>query len=172
VLRAPDLARLAAIPQAWTTALAAARRGGFSARIAADGRLLVPDAALGRAAPAPGPYRCRLVRLGAPRRPYAAFASYFCHVGDEGEWLSLTKQTGAERLGGYLWEDGGRRLVFAGAIVRGADRAPPAYGERAAADLVGIVERIGPFRYRLVMPRPAGVATLDVLEMVAAVPAR
>ena len=171
VLRPDDAARLERVPEAWTEALAAARGAGFSRRIAAAGALLAPAAALGWAAPPPGPYRCRVTRLGAPRRPYAASAPYFCHVVDEGALLSLTKQTGAERPGGYLWNDGGRRMVFTGSTALGGERAPPAYGERAERDVVGILERIGPFRYRLVMPRPRGVVTLDVLELVPAIPA-
>jgi len=171
VLRPDDAARLERVPEAWTEALAAARGAGFSRRIAAAGALLAPAAALGWAAPPPGPYRCRVTRLGAPRRAYAASAPYFCHVVDEGALLSLTKQTGAERPGGYLWDDGGRRMVFTGSTALGGERAPPAYGERAERDVVGILERIGPFRYRLVMPRPRGVVTLDVLELVPAIPA-
>src|SRR5258706_34701 len=81
-----DRARLDRIPDAWAGALAAAREAGFSREIGREGSLLAPDA-LARAAPSPGPYRCRIIRLGAPypRRPYESFNPWFCYVTVEGE---------------------------------------------------------------------------------------
>jgi hypothetical protein len=142
----------------------------FAVQIRAEGALLDRGATLARAALPPGSYRCRLLRLGG-RRGLTVFPSYFCHVGVEGELLSFTKQTGSERPGGYLWSDGDRRMVFLGALAAPGQSAPPAYGEDPASDVAGIVERVGDFRYRLVMPRPSGGAIIDVLELVPALPA-
>ena len=135
----------------------------------AEGPLLQPQAGLPRATPPPGPYRCRLLRFGG-RRAFTVYPSYFCDVVVEDELLSLTKQDGSERPGGYLWPDGDGRLIFLGAVALGAEPVPPAYGEDRGRDLIGLVERVGPFHYRLVMPWPPSGASLDILELVPFVP--
>jgi hypothetical protein len=167
VASAEDQARLDRIAAAWDEALAAARAAGFGRAIDREAGLLAPDAEV-RAAPSPGPYRCRVIRLGAPppRRAFEVFRPWFCHVSVEGEQLGLTKQTGSERPAGYLWDDGPDRMIFVGAIALGGETAAPAYGANAERNLVGILERVGTFRYRVTMPRSRGVAVIDVLEMV------
>lgn len=162
---AEDRDRLERLSAAWETALGEARARGLASRIRTEGPLLQSGPGLPRAAPPPGPYRCRLLRFGG-RRAFTAFPSYFCDVAVESELLSLTKQDGSERPGGYLWQDGDDRLVFLGAVALGPEPIPPAYGEDRARDLIGLVERVGPFRYRLVMPWPPSGASLDVLELV------
>jgi hypothetical protein len=150
-----DAEALDALPQIWGEALADARRGGYFRRIAAEGALLVPVAALPRAAPAPGAYQCRIVQLGALRpgiRPWSEGGEGYCFVGADGDQLSLTVEAGPRRIGGYLWEEkDNRRLVFLGAA---APRGMPigGYGEDPARDTAGLFERIGPFRYRLALP--------------------
>ena len=165
VALAQDEERIDRLPQAWGEALGDVRSAVLRRRIAAEGPLLDPGAAEPRAALPPGPYRCRLVRFGGGR-PVTAYRSYFCDVVVEGVLLSLTKQDGSERPGGYLWADGDSRLVFLGAVAFRGESLPPAYGEDPARNLVGIIERIGPFHYRLVMPWPPSGATLDILELV------
>ncbi|GAA4814696.1 hypothetical protein GCM10023232_07800 [Sphingosinicella ginsenosidimutans] len=171
-IRDSDLDRLARLDAAWREGLGMARAAGFARRVAGEGVLLDPAAAQPRAAPAPGPYRCRLIRLGAgPRgRAFTAYPSYFCHVSVDGDELALTKQTGAERPGGYLWSDGDRRMIFLGATAIGDEASPPAYGEDDSRDLVGIVERVAPMRYRLVLPWTRSGAKLDVIELIPYVP--
>jgi hypothetical protein len=170
VATATDLDRLERIDSAWQEALAEARRGGFARQIAAEGALLDPQAALPRAAPTPGSYRCRVIKLGTPGRgrAFRAFNPFFCHVGVEGELLSITKQTGSERPGGYLWDLDTRRLVFLGSMALGTEEVPRAYGEDAERDMAGMFERVGPFRWRLVVPWPRGESKLDVFELVPA----
>jgi hypothetical protein len=88
-----DAAALDALPQIWAEALADARRAGFVRRVAAEGALLVPSAGLPRAAPPPGAYLCRLLRLGARApgmRAWSESAQNFCFVGVVGDQLSLT----------------------------------------------------------------------------------
>lgn len=170
---AQDIARVEGLGATWDEALAVARPR-FARRIAAEGPLLEKDAALPRGAPPPGSYRCRLFRLGAAGPRAAAFSegrSFFCHVGVEGEDLTFTQQTGPSRPAGFLYPDGDRRMIFLGALATGRESAAPAYGARAERDVVGIAERVAPFRYRLVMPRPQGSGTmLEVLELIPAVP--
>ncbi|QHL90076.1 DUF4893 domain-containing protein [Sphingomonas changnyeongensis] len=176
VITAADRLRLARIDAAWTDGLAVAGRR-FAAAIRAEGALLDPAAALPRPDPPPGPYRCRLVALaagaagGAARGPqpgFAAFRPWDCYVEAEGELLTLVKQTGSSRPAGRLWPDRPTRLVFLGAVARSgpATVATPAYAENPAGDLAGLVERVGPFRWRLAMPYPAPGIALHVYELV------
>jgi len=162
-----DAAALDALGGRWDQALAATRAAGLSRRAAAEGVLLVRDARLTRAAPAPGSYRCRSVRLGA--RKWTASASGFCYIGVEGGQLSLATELRGLRLGGYLWElKAGDRLVFLGAAVPAGAKTAPAYGQNPSADAAGLFERIGEFRYRLALPEAAPGTGLTVIEMVAA----
>lgn len=169
IARAEDRERIQRIPALWEEALRHARGRGFSAQLRSEGDLLDPLAALPRAALPPGPYRCRLIRFDPGRRAVIPYRSYFCHVIVEGDLMSLTKDDGSERPGGYLWPDADERLVFLGAVAQGAEPMPPAYGEAHGRNLVGVVERVAPFRYRLVMPSPPSGATLDVLELIPSV---
>lgn len=171
MLQSADQARLLAIETSWATALEQARRGGFTRRIASEGALLDPRAGLSRAEPAPGSYRCRLIRIkpGSRRVPALVIRGpYFCDVGASPELLSLSQQTGPERPSGHLWEDSDSRMVFIGAAAHGREGSPPAYGDRADRNVVGVFERVGQFRYRLVVPAPESGATLEILELIPA----
>lgn len=167
-----DVERLERLEAAWDEALAAARRR-YGRQIAAEGALLDPEAALPRAAPPPGSYRCRMIRIGATgrrTRPFTAYRPFFCHVGVEGDLLSLTKQTGSQRPGGYLHVDRDDRLIFLGSLALGSEDVPLPYGEDPERDMIGLFERVGPFRYRLVVPWPRADSRLDVFELVPAIP--
>lgn len=170
VAAARDVEQIGRIRTAWAEGLAAARADGSARRIAAEGDLLDPEAALPRPAPTPGAYHCRLIRLGGARRGEPGFASFrpfycFVGIGDRDDRLSITKSEGSARPAGYLWDDqSGRRMIFLGALAPGAGPVP-AYGDDPARDVAGIVERIGPFRWRLVIPRPASGAAIEIFEM-------
>lgn len=133
-----------------------------------EGELVDPEAALPRPAPPPGPYWCRTIKLGlSGNRGFASFRPFFCFVEAEGELLTFVKQSGSERPAGRLYADPDeRRLVFLGALALGREQAPPAYGDLAERNLAGIVERVAPFRYRMVLPFPPGNSLLDVIELV------
>ena len=173
VARDEDVAKIEALGAAWAEALDAARRAGFSRQVAGEGPLLQPAGALPRAAPSPGAYMCRLIRMG-PREgkgaAYNAFKPFFCNIGVNGEQLSITKQTGSERPAGYLWEEEGssKRLIFLGSLALGNEDAPLGYGDDPSRDMAGVFERVATFRYRLVIPSPRGTSKLDVIELVPA----
>jgi hypothetical protein len=174
VARADDIARLDRLAAAWEEGLGDARRAGFARAIAAEGALLDPAAALPRAAPPPGSYRCRVIKMGRARprgRAFIAYNPFFCHVGAEGELLSITKQTGTQRPGGYLWPDGDARLIFIGSMALGNEDVPLPYGEDPRRDMIGAFERVDAFRWRLVIPWPRGdESKLDVFELVPHLP--
>ncbi|HEV2080274.1 MAG TPA: DUF4893 domain-containing protein [Allosphingosinicella sp.] len=164
-----DQGRVDQLAQAWDEALAEAGKGSKRA-LTAEGKLLDPGAGLPRPAPAPGSYMCRLIQLGStsPRvRPFAAAKPVFCYVGvDSDGRLWLAKQTGPFRRQGYLWDDRDpNRMIFLGSLASGAKDPPPTYGVLPDRDQGGVLERIGPLRFRLVTPRPASGHKLEVLEL-------
>src|SRR4051794_39482489 len=69
-----DAAAIDALPQIWSEALADVRRAGIVRRAAAEGALLAPAIGLPRAAPPPGAYLCRVLRLGARTRATRAWS--------------------------------------------------------------------------------------------------
>ena len=164
-----DAIRIDRLQGAWQQALQEARAKGFGRAIAAEGDLLRPAGALLRPEPTPGPYRCRTIKLGTQKRGSPAFVAYkpfFCYVEAEGTLLTIVKQTGSERPAGRLYPDShARRAVFLGTLALGTEDAPLPYGARPARDLVGIMERIAPFRFRMVIPWPRQESKLDVIEM-------
>ncbi|MEO5640366.1 MAG: DUF4893 domain-containing protein [Sphingomicrobium sp.] len=164
-----DIDRIARLGIAWSAALAEARSRGFGDEVKAEGALLRPGAALARPAPTPGSYSCRLVALGATSRrraPFERFKPFFCYVEVEGELLTIVKQTGSQRPAGRLWEDNTpTRLVYLGSLALGDEEQPKAYGEDPTRDMAGVVERVAPFVWRLVIPNPRNGAKLDVFEL-------
>jgi len=167
-----DLDRIERLDEAWSTALAEAQEAGFRRAIAAEGELLDPDAGLPRPAPTPGPYRCRVIKIGTQGKvtvSYIAYKPFFCYVEAEGDLLTIVKQTGSQRPAGRLYPDGeADRLVFLGSLALGNEEAPLAYREDPERDMVGIMERVAPFRFRLVIPWPRYESKLDVIELVPA----
>ena len=174
VVSAADMARLDRVNQAWDDALAQARKAGYGKAIAAEGPLLEPDAALPRAAPPPGPYECRVLKLGHPEGGkglgFAAYKSFACHVEAEADRLWIVKQTGSQRPAGRIWPETDDRHVFLGAMELGDEKEPPAYGDDPERDLAGYVERVDAFQWRIVIPEPRTESRLDVFELVPITP--
>ena len=167
VASARDSAAIDGLAGRWSRALAASRAANMTRRIAAEGDLLDPQARLAWAAPAPGSYRCRYLRPGGRR--WVSSAQGFCYIGVEGGQLSLATELRGFRIAGYLWElKGGEQLVFLGGIVPAGAKTAAAYGENPSRDTVGLVERIGEFRYRLAVPEASPGTGLTIVEMVAA----
>jgi hypothetical protein len=169
-----DQNKIARLSAAWAEALADVRKAGFASQLRAEGALLDPEAALPRAAPPPGSYNCRLVRLGSAggSKAFVAYKPFFCFVGVNGEQLSITKQTGSRRPGGYLWDTAKTgRLIFLGSEALGTEETPLAYGEDPTRSMAGVFERYGDFRYRLVVPWPRRESKLDVFELIPIPPA-
>lgn len=169
-----DMGRIERIESAWGEALADARKGGFARQVNAEGALLKPDAGLARAAPPPGSYRCRVIKLGlakAGARAFVAHKPFFCFIGVSDDQLAITKQTGTQRPGGYLWDtEESKQLIFLGSMALGNEDIPLPYGQNSARDMAGIFERYGDYRYRLVVPWPRQDSKLDVFELIPVVP--
>jgi hypothetical protein len=160
--------RISRLNLAWQSALDDAKRG-FAGEIKKEGALLNPEAALARPAPTPGSYNCRLIKLGKTTTKATAFESFkpfFCYVQVEGDLLTIVKQTGSQRPAGRLYEDdNAKRLIFLGSLALGDEQQPLAYGDDPKRDMAGVLERIAPFRWRLVIPWPQSTSKLDVFEL-------
>lgn len=171
IAREEDERRIDDVAGAWKAALAEAGRSrAFRGLLEDEGELLDPAVALPRPAPPPGPYFCRVTKLGNGEGrgpPFVSYQPFFCYVEAEGELLTIVKQTGSERPAGRIYPDSDEtRLIFLGTLALGNEEEPLAYGDDPKRDMAGIVERVGPFRYRLVIPYPRHDSTMDVFELV------
>jgi hypothetical protein len=168
VATAADEDRLARLGLAWSEALEEAKKTN-AVDLRREGKLLEPRAALARPDPTPGSYNCRLIKLGqagARSKAYESFKPFFCYVEVEEDLLTIVKQTGSQRPAGRLWpDDDSTRLVFLGSLALGDETVPLAYGDDPRRDMAGVLERIGPFKWRLVIPWPQSTSKLDVFEL-------
>ena len=163
-----DQDRIARLGLAWQSALADAKKSN-AGEIAKEGKLLLPRSAMPRPAPTPGSYNCRMIALGkaTPKgKPFESFKPFFCYVEVEDDQLTIVKQTGSQRPAGRLWEDDDpNRMIFLGSLALGDEKDPLAYGDDPKRDMAGVLQRIGPFRWRLVIPWPQSTSKLDVFEL-------
>jgi len=154
---------------AFVEALAKARTGGHGAAIAAEGVLLDPDAAIGGGPIPGGDYRCRVIKVGA-KQPglldYVVYPAFACRISAGGGVHRFAKLSGSQRPVGVIFPGDTMRQVFLGTLVLGDETRAMQYGRDPDRDLAGFVERIGPARWRMVLPRPAFESTLDVIELI------
>lgn len=164
-----DRERLRDWRDAFTSALRAARASGHAAEIAREGALLEPDAAQAGAAIPNGDYRCRVIKLGA-KSPgmldYIGYPAFTCRIGAEAGLQSLAKLTGSQRQVGLVYPGDAIRHIFLGTVVLGDEGRAMQYGRDEERDVAGFVERIGPNRWRLLMPKPHFESQIDVLELI------
>jgi hypothetical protein len=166
-----DRSRLRDWRKAWVAALDKARPG-HQREIAAEGRLLDPDAALADPAPPPGDYRCRTIKLGALNAgasDYVLYPAARCRVERSGGGtLVFIKSGGTQRPAGRIFVESSRRMIFLGTLQLGDEEGTLRYGHDKARDLAALVERVGPYRWRLAFPSPHFESKLDVIELVPA----
>lgn len=169
VATSDDRERLRDWRDAFVSGLKAARASGHAAEIAREGVLLEPDAALGGGPIPNGAYRCRVIKLGA-KSPglldYVAYPAFACRIRQEKDLQGFAKLTGSQRAVGLVFPGDVMRQVFLGTLVLGDERRAMQYGRDRERDVAGFVERIGPGRWRMLMPRPHFESQIDVLELV------
>jgi len=166
-----DRKRLRDWRQTFVAAIDAARKSGHSAEIAREGALLDPDAALGGGPIPNGAYRCRVIKVGAKSQgmlDYVAYPAFTCSIATQRDLQQLAKLNGSQRQFGLIFPGDLLRQVFLGTLVLGDETRALQYGQDDSRDIVGYVERIGPNRWRLVMPSPHFESQLDVMELVPA----
>jgi hypothetical protein len=114
-------------------------------------------------------YACRVIKFGAQApetREYLATPRFTCRVRAERNLQRLSKLSGDQRYVGLIFPGDAIRNVFLGTLVLGDERRALQYGQDQKRDVAGYVERIGPNRWRLVMPQPHFESRLDVMELV------
>ena len=165
-----DRQRLADWRATFVAALDAARKGGHAGDIASEGALLEPDAALGPPGIPNGMYRCRVIKLGAKAGsgglPYVSYPPFVCRVKADRTLQRFNKLSGSQRYVGLIFPGDSIRQIFLGTLVLGDETRALQYGQDQLRDIAGHVERIGPNRWRMVMPRPHFESQLDVMELV------
>jgi hypothetical protein len=164
-----DRTRLSGWRQHFTSALEEARKAGHADDIAREGALLQPDAGLSNPAIPAGLYRCRMIKLGSKTPgllPFVSYPSFDCRVAQSGKMQSFAKLNGSQRPVGTLFPNDALRSVFLGTLVLGDESRALRYGADDDRDVAGYLERIGPNRWRLVMPSPHFESKLDVLDLV------
>lgn len=169
VISENDRVRLRDWRKTFESALDDARKAGHAQDIVREGALLDPDAALGGPAIPNGMYRCRVIKLGTQLGgllPYVSSGGFTCRVKAEHELQRLGKLSGTQRYVGLIFPGDAIRNVFLGTLVLGDERRALQYGQDQKRDVAGYVERIGPARWRLVMPQPHFESRLDVMELV------
>lgn len=169
VISENDRLRLRDWRQTFESALADARKNGHGADIAQQGPLLDPDAALAEPAIPDGMYRCRVIKLGAKdpgNLDYVAYGPFTCRVRQERALQRLGKLSGPQRYVGLIFPAGPLQNVFLGTLVLADETRALQYGQDQLRDVAGYVERIGPNRWRVIMPQPHFESRLDVLELV------
>jgi len=169
VISENDRVRLRDWRKTFVDALAEARKAGHGAEIDREGVLLDPDAALAAPAIPNGMYRCRVIKLGAKDAGNLEFVSYpgfTCRVHAERQLQRLGKLSGSQRYVGLIFPGDAIRNVFLGTLVLGDERRALQYGQDEQRDVAGYVERIGPSRWRLLMPQPHFESRFDVMELV------
>jgi len=164
-----DRERLRDWRTAFGKALAAARKSGHGPAIEAEGALLNPDSALAEPAIPDGRYNCRVIKLGAKSEgllDYVSYPAFTCVIGHDGSLQRLDKVSGSQRHVGILYGHEATRMVFLGTLALGDETRAMQYGQDETRDVAGYFERIGPQRWRLVMPYPHFESLTDVLELV------
>ena len=164
-----DRERLRDWRTAFVDALRAARSSGNGSDVEREGVLLNPDAALGGGPIPNGEYRCRVIKVGA-KQPgllnFVAYPPFKCRIQQGAELQDFVKLTGSQRQVGKLFPGDMLRQVFLGTLVLGDETRAMRYGRDTQRDVAGFVERIGPNRWRLIMPRPHFESQMDVMELV------
>ena len=171
VISADDRIRLRDWRVSFEDGLAAARKAGHGAEIDREGPLLDPDAALDGPAIPDGLYRCRVIKVGAKdpgNLDFASYGGFTCRVRQERALQRLSKLSGAQRYVGLIFPDDAIRSVFLGTLAFADETRVLQYGQDEQRDVAGYVERIGPNRWRLVMPQPHFESRIDVMELVPA----
>lgn len=169
VITTDDRDRLRDWRTSFEAGLAAARKSGNGAEIDREGALLDPDAAQTNPAIPNGMYRCRVIKLGAKGAGNLDFVSYpgfTCRVRADRNLQRLAKLSGSQRYVGLVFPGDPLRNVFLGTLAFADEIRVLQYGQDQQRDVAGYIERIGPNRWRLIMPNPHFESRVDVMELV------
>lgn len=170
LLTAQDKARLQRFDATRAAAISAAKSTGAPADVAVLDRALSGALLSVRDADLTGDWRCRTLKLGKSAG-LVVYGWFRCRIVDDGAGWRLDKLTGSQRVSGRFYDDGGTRMIFAGALSL-ADEPRKAYGKPGARNQVAFAVRPGPARLRLEFPEPEFESAFDVMELERVPPAR
>lgn len=172
IITSQDRDRYRRLDSAWSLALQQARRQAGSGDLGALGDLIEPGAARPGAAPPPGAYRCRTIKLGSQGGEtglgYVIYGWFSCRIEETPNGLKFSKLTGSQRPSGLLFPENDRSMVLLGSMALASEPPANSYGQRPDRDLVAVLERVGERRWRLSLPWPQNESNLDLIELVPA----
>lgn len=167
-----DQLRLAGWRSSFVAALTAATKAGHAGDIAREGALLEPDAALGAPGIENGMFHCRVIKIGSKADSsspaYTSFPSFLCRVKPDRGLMRFNKFGGQQRYVGLIFPGDAVNQIFLGTLILGDETRAMQYGQDKLRDVAGYVERIGPKRWRIIMPKPSFELQFDVMELVPA----
>lgn len=169
VATSDDQKRLQDWRSSFVAALASARQSGHGPAIDAEGALLQPDAAIASGAIPNGLYRCRRFRLGAKAAAEPAFAvreNLTCRVSQDGAVQAFVMLGGLQRQIGLILPSDAVHQVFLGTLMLPDERRAMQYGADEQRDVAGLVERIGPRQWRMLLPAPHFGSQFEVVDLV------
>jgi hypothetical protein len=165
VIQQRDLSRLQRLNAAWVAALADVRRAGKLDTFLALGPVADQAAALPRAMPPAGNYRCRTIKVGTGVTGYIAYDWFRCRIERNERGHKFSKVTGSQNPSGMLFPDNNRRAVFLGSVAMSGEPPPTSYGLERTRDMVAAVERVGERTWRMAVPWPQTESRLDLIEL-------
>lgn len=155
----------------WRDTLVAALREArttYQTQVDAEGDLLLPDAARETVALPPGKYMCRIIKIGAQDAATPLFRTLPaapCAIDISGKLLAFRILAGPQRPEGFIFGDSTRRMIMLGSLVFTDEAMAHDYGQDTTRDIVGIVERIGDQRWRILLPAPHFESHYDIIDM-------
>lgn len=162
-----DEARIAHLTASRTKGLGEAMRAPSARDRSVVAGLYAADLlALTPAEIAPGPYRCRTIKLGGIS-DLVVYQWFKCEVKRTDQGLFLDKLTGSQNFSGRLYTNRSAGLLFVGAGHYGYEKSPRAYGDDPKRNIVGCMTGLPgePGHYILEEPHPVFESTHDVIEL-------
>jgi hypothetical protein len=95
-----------------------------------------------------------------------SYPGFECRIRPERTLQRLAKLSGSQRYVGLIFPGDAVRNVFLGTLAFADESRALQYGQDEQRDVAGYIERIGPNRWRLVMPAPHFESRVDVMELV------
>lgn len=165
VATSKDVERLTKWKAAFDQARQEAVAAGYASDIEMGGDLFKTDAAITGSNLPVGYYNCSVTKIGGGFVQFVQYPKFRCHVTSEGGRRQFVKLSGSQRPVGYIYKKDNKQSVFLGTIVLGDEDKLVTYGQDEDRNEAGLVEKIGPKRWRMIFPFPHYESTMDVIDL-------